>query len=513
MTVCLEENLNVNEVETRAAAVASKANKWSEWLLVLLIVGVGLCLRLLKIGDHGFFIDEVYTALVVNGKADPELIAFDSIRPLYFELMKFWTMFRQDEVWMRLFSTIFGVANIALVYQLGKMVASKKVGLIAAIVLALSPMEIHYSQQARMYTLGSFFALLGSIFLMDAFNAGRKISLFAWAVSRTLMILTLPLTAVLIGVDVLLAFLNSERKKFLPNLLGWLVVVGLLWSPVLNTMWQLNMNSAYDEWRGNLAIPLASDFTTMIINFTCSALPLQEWQGPPVQDILSLGYILAFVAVLAIGVFSNKNKSAVLWGIAPLFAIFAISFFAKPLLITRYSMFTAPFIFIVAATGYVQLWKSNKIAAIVMQVLFASAIAVNLNYFYNHPVHEDWRAATNYVMSKEKAGDEICVWNYHSNYSFPLYYQGKNRVSDIRVMVRDTNDLSKGSYVHFENIKPKKGQRMLLVMRVPAKGFGRIFNFYQTFLQNVDKQFKVIHKESLGMMDIFEVELLETETH
>ena len=513
MTVCFEENLRVNEVETLAAAAPRKGNKWSELLPVLLIVGVGLCLRLFKIGDHGFFIDEVYTALVVNGKADPELIAFDSIRPLYFELMKFWTLARQDEVWMRLFSTIFGAANIALVYQLGKMVAGKKVGFIAAIILALSPMEIHYSQQARMYTLGSFFALLGSICLTDALNVGRKISLFSWAVSRTLMILTLPLTAVLIGVDVLLAALNPERKKFLPHLFGWLVLVGLLWSPVLNTMWQLNKNSPYDEWRGNLPTPLTSDFTTMIINFTCSALPLQQWQGPPVQDLFSILYVIAFVTALGMGVFANKNKSAVMWGIVPLFAIFAISFFAKPLLITRYCMFTAPFIFIVAASGYVQIWKSNKIAALAMQVLFASAIAVNLNYFYNHPVHEDWRAATIYVMSQEKAGDEICVWNYHSQYSFPLYYHGHNRVSDIRVVVRNRDDLSKGSFVHFENIKPTKGQRMLLVMHVPAKGFGHIYDHYQTFLKNVDKQFKVIHQESLGMMDVFEVELLESETH
>ncbi len=513
MTVCFEENLRVDEVETRAAAVSSTVHKWSDWLLVLLIVGVGLSLRLFKIGDHGFFIDEVYTSLVVNGKADPELIAFDSIRPLYFELMKFWTLLRQDEMWMRLFSTIFGAANIALVYQLGKMVAGKKVGFIAAIILALSPMEIHYSQQARMYTLGSFFALLGSIFLTDALTAGRKLSLCAWAASRTLMILTLPLTAVLIGIDVLFASLNENRKKFLPHLLGWLALVGLLWLPVLNTMWQLNKNSPYDEWRANLPTPLASDFTTMIINFTCSALPLQQWQGPPVQDVFSMLYVLAFAAALGIGVFASKSKSAFLWGIVPLFAIYAISFFGKPLLITRYCMFTAPFIFIVAASGYVQISKSNKIAAIAMQVLFASAVAVNLNYFYSHPVHEDWRAATKYVMSQEKAGDEICVWNYHSHYSFPLYYHGQNRVSDIRVVVRDRDDLSKGAFVHFENIKPIKGQRMLLVMHVPAKGFGHIYDHYQTFLKNVDKQFNVIDKESLGMMDIFEVELLETETH
>lgn len=508
MTVSFEENLRVNQAEARAAALPSRNNKWKEWIPVLLIVGTGLCLRFFKIGEHGFFIDEVYTALVVNGKADPELIAFDSIRPLYFELMKYWALVRQDEVWLRLFSTIFGAANIALVYQLGKMVAGRTVGIVAAILLALSPMEIHYSQQARMYTLGSFFALLGSICLTDALSAGRKLSLFLWAASRTLMILTLPLTAVLIGIDVVIAALSPERKKFLLHMSGWLVAVGLLWSPVLNTMWQLNKNSPYDEWRGNLSAPLASDFTTMIINFTCSALPLQQWQGPPVQDVFSMAYVMAFAVMLAVGVIASKNKSALLWGIVPLFAIFAISFVAKPLLITRYCMFTAPFIFIVAATGFAQLWKASKPAAIAMQVLFTVAIVLNLNYFYTHPVHEDWRAATNYVMSKERFGDEIVVWNYHSNYSFPLYYHGKNKVSDMRVVVRDVSDYSKGSYVKFESIQPQKGQRMLLVMHVPAKGFGRIYDHYQVFLQNVDKQFKVLHKESVSMMDIFEVELL-----
>ncbi|MCW5821885.1 MAG: glycosyltransferase family 39 protein [Cyanobacteria bacterium TGS_CYA1] len=508
MTVSVEENLRVTEVEARATALPRESNVWKEWVPVLLVVGLGLCLRLHKIGEHGFFIDEVYTALVVNGKADPELVAFDSIRPLYFELMKFWNLFGQNEVWMRLFSTVFGALNIALVYQLGKKLANKKVGLIAAVILALSPMEIHYSQQARMYTLGSFFALLGSIHLTDVLSTGRKFSLVAWAAARTLMIWTLPLTAVLIVFDLLIAAFNKERKKFLVHMSGWLVAVALMWAPVLNRMWQLNQNSPYDEWRGNLPLPLSSDFMTMIINFTCSAIPLQEWKGPPVQDIFSLTCCLVLAVLLGLGVIASKNKSAVLWGVAPLFALFAVSFFAKPLLITRYCMFTAPFIFIVVATGVAQLWKTSKVSAVILPVLFALAIGTNLNYFYNHQVHEDWRAASKYLMTVEKPGDEILVWNYHSQYSFPYYYSGQNHVSDIRMVVRDRFDLSKGSFVQFENIKPKPGQRLLLVCRIPSKGFEGVFDYYQNFLENIDKQFKVLHRERIGMMDVIEVELI-----
>ncbi len=169
MTVSFKENLRVKEVAGIEPVMPASGGKLKPWLLVLLVACVGLCLRLYKIGDHGFFIDEIYTALVTNGKADPELIQFDSIRPLYFEAMKYWTLVRQDETWLRLFSTIFGTANILLVYQLGKMLAGKTnghlVGMAAAVIMALSPMEVHYSQQARMYTLGSFFALGGYIFI------------------------------------------------------------------------------------------------------------------------------------------------------------------------------------------------------------------------------------------------------------------------------------------------------------------------------------------------------------
>lgn len=510
MTVSFKENLRVKEVaDEKQVAPVSALGRWWPILLIML---AGLALRLYKIGDHGFFIDEVYTALVVNGKADPELIQFDSIRPLYFELMKYWTLVRQDEAWMRLFSTIFGTANIFLVYQLGKTVAGKTnghlAGMAAAVFMALSPMEVHYSQQARMYTLGSFFALCGSISLMDAFESGRKISLCAWAASRAMMILTLPLTAVLIGIDIVLAWMQPQRKKFLVHMVAWLCAVGLLWSPVLKIMWGLNSSSPYDEWRATLPIPLITDFTTMILNFTSSAIPLQEWKGPPVQDWAQAIYVVVFAAVLALGVGASKNKSAVLWGLVPLFAFFAVSVLAKPLLITRYCMFTAPFIFVVAACGFATLWKTYKPVAIFAQLIFAIAIGANLNYFYNHPVHEDWRAVSNYVMANEKPGDEIAVWNYHCQYSFPMYYKGKNHICDIKIMVRDIGDLSKGSYVDFQNSKPLPGQRIMLVTRIPALGWREAHKHYQVFLESLDKQFKIHHKEKIGMMNVFEVTLL-----
>ncbi len=349
---------------------------------------------------------------------------------------------------------------------------------------------------------------MAGIFLLKAFESGKRIYLGAWAAMRTLMILTLPLTAVLIGIDVMMTALNKERKKFAFHVLGWLSAVAVLWSPILRIMFGLNASSPYDEWRAVLPNPLPSDFLTMIVNFTCSAIPLQEWKGPPVQDWFSALYVVALGCILACGIAFSKNKAAIFWGLLPLFCFFAVSFVAKPLLITRYVMFTAPFIFIVVATGWVELWSRYRPVAIVCQLIFALTIGANLSYFYSHPVHEDWRMVANYVSAHEKQNDEIAVWNYHCQYSFPYYYKGKNHISDIKIYMKDRNDLSKGSYVEFINSKPTPGQRILLVARVPSIGWTDAYSYYQIFLKNLDKQFKVLHKERVGMHEVFEVTLI-----
>ena len=68
------------------------------------------------------------------------------------------------------FSLFFGVLLIALVYALAHQVANHQVGLIAALLVALSPYNIWYSQEVRMYTLG---AALGVVVVYALLRIGR----------------------------------------------------------------------------------------------------------------------------------------------------------------------------------------------------------------------------------------------------------------------------------------------------------------------------------------------------
>jgi len=144
------------------------------WLILATIIVAGFALRLYHIGNHGLFVDEVYSVLIATGKCDPELAQFDAARPLYFLLLKAWLLISSNESWLRFLSVIFGSANIALTYQMGKLFCSRKAGLAAALMMALSPMEVHYSQQVRMYTMGTFLVLGGTIALVKAYVEDNK---------------------------------------------------------------------------------------------------------------------------------------------------------------------------------------------------------------------------------------------------------------------------------------------------------------------------------------------------
>jgi hypothetical protein len=97
--------------------------------------------------------------------------AADIHPPGYYWLLKVWAMpFGNSAASMRAFSALAGVALVAAVYAIGEVIDrhTKRgaVAITAAVIAALNPFQIYYSQEARMYMLlalcgaGLFWALL-----------------------------------------------------------------------------------------------------------------------------------------------------------------------------------------------------------------------------------------------------------------------------------------------------------------------------------------------------------------
>jgi len=479
-------------------------------MILLGIVALGLFLRVNELGTYGLFGDEIYSVLVANGSGDPELISFDSIRPVYFFLLKIWMNGGTGDVWLRLFSVVFGTINIALTYYLAQLVSGRKVGLVAAALMAFSPMEIHYSQLVRMYTLGSFFALLGGASLISAFQTGKKHWVFLWAAMRTLMVWTLPLTAILLGVDVVLCIWKERKHRLLPFVLGSFIVVLALYACFAWKMPQLTATSAYDDWRYGLPTPQVSDALMMLVNFTSTALPIQECRGPVEGGLLAVFYSFAVLFLIGLSFIPACRGRWLIWcsgwALLPVFLTWFVSQFTASFVITRYLMFASPFAFIVLAAGWIEIWKPAKLRAIavIAAMLYAVIMLMNLAHLYTHPVSEDWRQISSFIQEHEQAGDNVVVWNYHSQYLFNYYYRGKNKTYDViveHVLNREKTQLT-DVRLDMPGLNEIKGRTWFVIREAPEDWL-LAWTVYQLFMKHLEKNYKVIEHEKLGRTDLY----------
>jgi hypothetical protein len=145
--------------------------------LLVVAVGVGAALRFATLDQQSFWADEAYTAELVRGSLGDVLNYVprtESTPPAYYILAWFWAqLFGVGEVGLRSFSAVAGTLMVPFAYLAGAKLVSRRTGLIAAGLVATSPLLVWYSQEARAYGL---MALLGTISMYLFAIAARDLS-------------------------------------------------------------------------------------------------------------------------------------------------------------------------------------------------------------------------------------------------------------------------------------------------------------------------------------------------
>lgn len=137
-------------------------------LLVILFLAAGL--RLSQLGSKSLWFDEVasinFAELPTEKLWNLEWSRPESHPPLYYQGLGYWVdWFGNSEFSVRLPSALISIVNVALIYILGRRLFSHQVGLLAAALLAFSPLHIWYAQEARMYVWMTAIMLLSAILL------------------------------------------------------------------------------------------------------------------------------------------------------------------------------------------------------------------------------------------------------------------------------------------------------------------------------------------------------------
>ena len=192
---------------------------------VLGFTAVGVALRFATLDLQAYHHDEVITAMrVISGDFGQMLDAVKSSEsnpPLYYVLAWLWAkLFGSGELGLRSLSALFGAATVPVGYLIGRQLAGWRAGLVLTALLAVNPMLIWYSQEARSYAPLVFFTTLALLFFLRSLDGRRGRDLGLWALCSALALCShyFALFAVAIEGAWLLFALRDRWRAVLPAL-------------------------------------------------------------------------------------------------------------------------------------------------------------------------------------------------------------------------------------------------------------------------------------------------------
>ncbi len=176
----------------------------SSVVLLLLLLAFGL--RAHRIGDQRVWWDEGWSVWAARFPVADILreTGNDVHPPLYFTLLHLWRAGSGDsEAGLRLFSAALGLLTVAATYALGRSMArgllppgaARAVGLLAALLLAVSRFAIAWSQEIRMYALATLLGVLAVWAARRVWAYGRRRDAAAYVLLVTAGLYTLYLFA------------------------------------------------------------------------------------------------------------------------------------------------------------------------------------------------------------------------------------------------------------------------------------------------------------------------------
>lgn len=349
---------------------------------LIIVLGLALALRLPGLVSKPLWYDEAFAilfsdqgmqAMVAGTLSTEENLAAD-VHPLgYYTTLWAWgDLFGTSLIAARLLSVLIGLAVVILGYFFSRRLFNARVATIAGVLLAISPFQIHYAQEIRMYALLAGLLLAATWLFWEALESERPVYWVGVAVVSagalythnlaSLYLLPLMITPALLGrwrdaAKSLIAAIGA-LLLYLP----WLVVLPSQVARVHATYW--------------IEIPGPAEMINTYLTFV-SGLPVPDWALPLV---LFSGILLGIIA--ALGTFRGiregvEGSRRALWlaylAFAPVALMFVLSQFLPVYIhramLTSGVMFTIWLAWSLQTISLAPLWRRTAVGALALATL------------------------------------------------------------------------------------------------------------------------------------------------
>lgn len=400
----------MTDLRTRFHQIIAQQN-WLWWL-----VGLALALRLFHLDAWSFWHDEALTVLLAQ-QPIADLVAItaaDVHPPLYFLLVKLFLLLGQSEFIVRLPSVLSSVGAILMVYLIGRDLFDEKVGLTSAFMMTLSPIQLFYAQEARMYTL----LLLLTGFCGWAFSRALRDNHPRWwgvfVLAATLASYTAYFSfPIFLAMGLYLLLVDRRRERLLSFVLS-MGLVAVLYLPWLSVFFSQTRSVLASYW---IETPhLLSLLTTLSGFFVGVSLPA-FWVA--VALVVTLFVVFAILNNARHALMSgNIHRQALLWllfwMLVPLLGTYLVSL-VRPIFQLRTVLTASLPLYLLVGWGLIHIPRPRLNQALFAPVLAVMGISL-VNYYFNPAYAKPpWDEAAAYVREHAQA-DEVTLHPSEGSY-------------------------------------------------------------------------------------------------
>ena len=359
-------------------------------------------------GDEAFsiFLSQQPLHVVVAGGSDTH-------PPLYPLLLYFWLQLAGSSAFAaRALSALIAIPVVPLIFVLAKRLTSRtRVAWFAAILAAVSPLLIYYSQETRMYELVAVLSLVSAYWTIRWLNAKPAVTLaIAFLVSTALALYTHYAGFFVLAAENFFACVRLFRRR--SELVRWLGLQAILalayvpWIIVQSGFLRGKASARFDEW-GWHGIEMI--FGKTFLAFSAGV----TMETPAAQFSAALFLLFATIGVWTI------------WKTRETTACFALLYFSVPVMMAyivnpimpffyeRYVLVALPGFLLTVAFGLDALSRRNRRAAAGILMAFVAISTFSLAHYYFDDTYAKGKYGTMmaFVSQNAQPGDALILNN------------------------------------------------------------------------------------------------------
>jgi mannosyltransferase len=378
---------------------------------LLIILAIAAALRFSGLGRESLWLDEAISIQISHGSL-AEIVhdtAEDVHPPLYYFMLHAWMSVAGDsERAARALSALFGVVTVAMVYLLAARLFDPVTGVVAALLIAVSPFHLAASQEARMYALLTLVSLCSMDRFVRLLEAPGRAAFVGYVVATTAMLYTHVYAAFIAGAQTLAlaALLAAARPTYLRvwrRVLLAQATALILFLPWVERLFRQVLFVEHGFWIPPNATPAL--LKTLVL-YAGSAEVAWVW-------------IPLAVLPLAFGPGRRRALFLLLWLACLVVLPFVLSKVVAPIFAPKYTIAGSVAFVLLAARG-LTLLPSRVLQAAVAVALMGVSVAP-LRHYYGTMQKDPWRTMVASVESAAQPRDLVLFNQPYGQIPFDYY--------------------------------------------------------------------------------------------